>query len=100
MAILLYHRADARAALAISQRAADGEARLPWAGRKGPKLEALERDGVRYTVCRADPSRGGQHGVQLEREGTAIQLQSEELDVEALLALAATLEPVGATPPL
>lgn len=99
LAALLYHRADARAALVISQRAADSAADVAWAGLGPPELEEVERGGVRYTVCRADPARGVQHGVAFEREGTTIQLQSEELDVETLLALATTLEPVGAAPP-
>lgn len=93
---LFYHRADGRGSLIVSQHKAD-EGGFGWPGihPDGPPVEELERDGVRYTVCRADPAQGAGAAATLERDGTAIQLQSPELDVEALLDLAASLRPVG-----
>lgn len=93
---LIYHRADGRGALSLAQRPA-GEGGFGWPGYAPPQLEHLERDGVRYSVCRADPERGSQNAVAFERDGTAIQLQSQELDLDTLLMLAASLEPVRAT---
>jgi outer membrane lipoprotein-sorting protein len=89
---LVYHRSDGQGALVISQRAA-GEGAESWPA-IDPQLEDVERDGVGYTILRGDREHGGS-GVAFEREGTAIQLQSSELDVEVLLELAASLEPVG-----
>jgi outer membrane lipoprotein-sorting protein len=93
---LFYHRADGRGTLVVSQHTA-GEGGFGWPGihPDGPPLEQLEREGIRYTTCRADPGQGAGAAVTLDRDGTAIQLQSPELDVEALLDLAASLRPVG-----
>jgi hypothetical protein len=54
----------------------------------------VERDGVRYTVCYADRERGSHNSLAFDRDGTAIQLQSQELELETLLALAPSLERV------
>ncbi len=92
---LFYHRADGRGSLIVSQHKT-GEGGFGWPGihPDGPLLEELERDGVRYTACRADPTQGSGAALTFERDGTAIQLQSPDLDVEALLDLAASLRPV------
>jgi hypothetical protein len=91
--MLFYHRSDGRQTLILSERAA-GEGAPSWPG-IDPQLEEVERDGVRYTVSRAEPEQGGQAAVAFERDGTAIQAQSGELDVDTLLELAASLEPVS-----
>jgi outer membrane lipoprotein-sorting protein len=91
---LFYHRGDGRGNLIVSQRQADGRG-FPWAGQGPPQLETIERDGVEYTVVHADPDLGGQNGVGFEREGTALYLQSQNFEVEALLELAASLSPVA-----
>jgi outer membrane lipoprotein-sorting protein len=93
---LIYHRADGRCAISLAQRAA-GEGGFGWPGFVQPELGEIERNGVRYTVCRADPERGSQNAVALEREGTAIQLQSQELGIETLIALAGSLERVASS---
>jgi outer membrane lipoprotein-sorting protein len=93
---LIYHRADGRGALSLAQRPAR-EGGFGWPGYAPPELEQLERDGVPYTVCRADPDRGSQNAVAFERDGTAIQLQSQELELETLLELAGSLERVTAS---
>ncbi|HVU78525.1 MAG TPA: hypothetical protein VHC67_13160 [Gaiellaceae bacterium] len=69
---LFYHRADGRAGLILSQRPADGQG-APW----------------------AMPAEDGPNGVGFEREGTALHLQSQELDEETLRALAASLSRVA-----
>lgn len=89
---LLYHRDDGRESIVVSQRPA-GDDRTSWPGLE-PKLEEIERDGVRYTLCHGDPETGGQNAVGFEREGTAVQLQSNELTPERLLELAVSLEPL------
>jgi hypothetical protein len=43
---------------------------------------------------RSDPERGSQNTVALQQDETAIQLQSQELDVDTLIRLAVSLEPV------
>jgi outer membrane lipoprotein-sorting protein len=90
---LVYHRADGRGALVVAQRA-PGEGGFGWAGFAPPELETIERDGITFTVGRADLERGSQNAVAFERDGTAIQLQSQEVAVETLLALAESLRPV------
>ncbi|HJX49394.1 MAG TPA: hypothetical protein VJ375_16255 [Gaiellaceae bacterium] len=93
---LFHHRANGRETFIVSQQKA-GEGGFGWAGiyPDGPPFEELQRDGVDYTVIRGDKQQGNGSAVTLEREGTAIQLQSQELDVETLLDLAASLRPVG-----
>ena len=91
---LVYHRADGRGALSLAQRPA-GEGGFGWAGYGPPELDEVERDSVRYTVCRADPERGSENSLAFEREGTAIQLQSQELELETLLGLAGSLKRVS-----
>ena len=90
---LFYHRSDGRQTIILSERSAD-EGGPSWPGIE-PQLEDVERDGVRYTVSRPEPESGGQYAVAFEREGTAAQLQSGELDIDALLDLAASLERAG-----
>jgi outer membrane lipoprotein-sorting protein len=92
---LFYHRANGRGSIILSQQKT-GEGGFGWPGihPDGPPLEELERDGVHYTACRADPEQGSGAAVTLERDGTALQLQSLELDVEALIELAASLRRV------
>lgn len=94
--MLMYHRADGRGVLVVSQRKT-GEGGFGWSGiyPDGPPFEELERDGVQYMTLRADPEQGNGSSVAFDRDGTAIQLQSRELDVEILLDLAASLRPVG-----
>jgi outer membrane lipoprotein-sorting protein len=92
---LVYHRADGRGALIVAERAV-GEGGFGWAGREPPELETVERDGITFTFAHGDPERGGQNAVRFERGGTAVQLQSQELDVETLLGLAASLRGVPA----
>jgi hypothetical protein len=41
---------------------------------------------------RGDPDQGRQNTVSWERDGTALQLQSAEIDLEALLDLAPTVK--------
>jgi len=91
---LIYHR---RGTLSLAQRPV-GEGGFGWTGYGPPKLEEVGRDGVSYTVCHADGERGSQHTVAFDREGTAIQLQSQELDVETLLGLAASLKRASVSP--
>jgi outer membrane lipoprotein-sorting protein len=92
---LMYHRANARGALVVSQHTA-GEGSAGWTGSYpgGPPLEEVERGGVTYTTIRGDPEQGNGSSVSFDRDGTAIQLQSQELDVETMLELAASLRPV------
>jgi hypothetical protein len=91
---LFYSRADGRGALIVSQRRRTDDEGLRWAGIGPPVLEEIERNGVRYTASRGDPEQGSGSAVTFERDGTAIQLQSQELDVETLLDLAASLRRV------
>ena len=93
--VLFYHRQDGRGTLMVSHRKV-GEGGFGWPGihPDAPVLEELERDGVHYTVFRADPEQGSGSAVTLERDGTAIQLQSQELDADTLLDLAASLRRV------
>ena len=91
---LIYTRADGRGNIILSQRQA-GEGGIAWTGYEPPELQQLERDGTTYTVMRGDPEHGRQHTVAWEHEGTAFQLQSGEVAIEALLGLAATLKPVA-----
>ncbi len=89
---LIYTRSDARASIVLAQRPA-GEGGFGWTSYGGPpSFEEVERGGVTYTVSRADPDRGHQHTVAFERDGTSLQLQSTEIDVETLLELAAALD--------
>jgi outer membrane lipoprotein-sorting protein len=90
---LIYHRADGRGALSLAQRPA-GDGGFGWAGYGPPKLENIERDGVTLSVSRADPERGSHNAVALQRGDTSIQLQSQELDIDTLIQLAVSLEPV------
>jgi len=90
---LVYHRADGRGALILAQRPA-GEGGFGSAGYGPPELETVQHDGLSLTVARADPGSSGQNTVALQRDETAIQLQSQELDVDTLIRLAVSLEPV------
>lgn len=91
--VLIYSRPDARAGISLAQRPADAGG-FGWTGHGPPAVETVERDGVTYTLSSADPDRGRQHTVVLERDGTSLQLQSVELGTEELLELAVSLEPV------
>lgn len=90
---LIYTRPDARASISLAQRPA-GEGGFGWTGYGPPPVEEVERDGTAYTVTRADREQGRQSSVAFERGGTALQLQSGELDADALLDLAASLRRV------
>jgi outer membrane lipoprotein-sorting protein len=92
---LSYHRADGRGSVSLGQRPA-GEESFGWRGLEPHSLETVERGGVELTLARADPDRGSHNGVALERDGTALQLQSQEVDLETLIGLALSLEPVSA----
>jgi outer membrane lipoprotein-sorting protein len=93
---LFYSRADGRQTIAANQRRA-GEGSFGWAGvyPDGPPIEQHERDGVEYSLLRGDPQQGNGASVTFERAGTAIQLQSQEVDADVLLELAVSLRPVG-----
>jgi hypothetical protein len=93
---IFYSRADGRESIAVSQRKVD-ERGFAWPGIHpgGPPLEEVERDGIAYTVLRDDPEQGNGSAVSLVRDGTAVQLQSQELDADTLLELAASLRPVS-----
>jgi outer membrane lipoprotein-sorting protein len=88
---LIYTRADGRGSIVFSQRAA-GEGGISWTGYGPPELGQLERDGISYSVMRGDPDQGRQNTVSWERDGTALQLRSAEIDLEALLDLATTVK--------
>jgi outer membrane lipoprotein-sorting protein len=90
---LIYTRPDARATISLAQRPAGGGG-FGWSGYGPPPLEVVKRDDITYTISRADPEQGRQHTVAFERDGTSLQLQSSEVDVETLLALAVSLEKV------
>lgn len=98
MVHLAYHRADATEHISVSQQP-PGEGGFGWTGYRpeGPELEEVERNGLRYTVCKRDPEYDVPASVMVEREGTAIQLTSTELDEHALLALAESLVPAEGT---
>ena len=66
--------------------------RAPLPRRPGLKTDELERDGVPHTVNRPGPRQGIPSTVVSEREGTAIQLNSQNLDEELLLELAASTQ--------
>lgn len=92
---VFYSRGDGRQSIIVSQRKA-GEGSFGWTGvyPDGPPIEELERDGVEYALLRGDPQQGNGASVSFERDGTAIQLQSQEIDAETLLDLAASLKQV------
>jgi hypothetical protein len=58
-----------------------------------PSLEETERDGIRYVVFDGEPDQGMGAAVRFERDGTAVQLQSQDLAAETLLQLATSLRP-------
>lgn len=91
---LIDDRADGRGTLSLAQRPA-GEGGFGWSGYEPPTLETIQHDGTIYTIVRADPDRGSQNAVAFERDGTAIQLQSADLDSDTLLELAGSLGPVS-----
>jgi outer membrane lipoprotein-sorting protein len=94
---LIYSRADGRGALALIERAAaDARPGVAWTG-SPPETNEVERDGVRYLIAHGNPKRGRENKIVFEREGTGLELQSE-LEVEALLGLAASLQPVHDPP--
>lgn len=95
--VLMYSRGDGRGALLLAQRRAGGGGGFAWTGYGKRAFEELDRDGQTYTISRADPEWGQQNSVAFERDGTSLQLQSAEVDVEALLLLATALEPVSPT---
>ena len=79
--------------LMVTQRPAT-EREPEWvAYGRGLQVEELERDGLSVTVDRPDRRR---HGMPLmvvsQREETAIQVSSANLDEEVLLRLAASME--------
>lgn len=90
---LAYHRSDATHHLMVTQRPA--EAGEPdWVAHGPPSVERdeLERDGVSFTVYRPGRRQGIPLTVVCDREGTAIELSSTNLDEEVLLELAASME--------
>jgi DNA invertase Pin-like site-specific DNA recombinase len=94
---LLYSRSDGRQSLALGeQAAADARRGIGWPGRP-LKTEEVERDGVSYLIGHANPKHDGKNQIVFERDGTGLQLWSE-LEVETLLELAASLQPVQNTP--
>lgn len=90
---LIYSRSDGRESLILAQHAAADDKRgIAWTG-SPPETEEVVRDGFRYLVAPANPTRGNQNQIVFERDGTRLELRSE-LDVETLLTLTATLQPV------
>ncbi len=90
---LAYHRSDATHHLMITER--PSEAREPdWVahGPAGVETDEVERGGLSFTVYRPARHHGMPLTVVFEREGTAIQLNSQNLDEELLLELAASME--------
>ena len=91
--MITYHRADATHHLMVAQRPVT-EREPDWAphARAGIQVEEVERDGHSFTVYRPDRRR---HGIPLtvifERDATAIQLSSANLDEEVLLGLSASM---------
>lgn len=94
MVHLAYQRADAAEHVSLSQRPV-GEGGFGWGGYRleGPELEEIERGGRVYTICKRNPEYDVPASVMFEREGTAIQLSSSEVDQETLLVMAESLEP-------
>lgn len=94
MVHLAYQRADATEHISLSQRRVR-EGGFGWSGYRpeGPELEEIERAGRNYTVCKRYPEYDVPASVVFEREGTAIQLSSSEVDEETLLVMAESLEP-------
>jgi outer membrane lipoprotein-sorting protein len=92
---LHYQRGDGRGSITLAQRPA-GEGGFGWSGLGPPELDTVERDGVELTIARADTERGGRNAVELERDGTAVQLQSQEVELETLIRLALSLERLSA----
>ena len=88
---LFYHRTR-RGSLILTQTSAGRK--LGWPGVE-PKLDEVERDGVVYTTCASDPELGTPAAVGVERDGTAVRLQSDVLGIDELLELASGL---AATP--
>lgn len=89
---LAYHRADATHHLMITERSA--EASEPgWTADGPPDVaqDEVERDGVSFAIYRPGPRYGIPLTVVFERDGTAIQASSQNLDEETLLELAASM---------
>ncbi|CAN5823103.1 hypothetical protein BH20ACT14_BH20ACT14_10570 [soil metagenome] len=89
---LAYHRSDATHHLMITERPA--KAREPdWVayGPHGVETDEVERNGVSFTVYRPERRQGIPLTAVFEREGTAIQLSSENLDEDVLLEVAASM---------
>jgi outer membrane lipoprotein-sorting protein len=91
---LAYHRADATHHVMVTERAAT-EREPAWVryARAGLQVEELEREGRLLTVYRPERRR---HGIPLtvvvDRDGTALELSSANLEEEVLLRLAASME--------
>jgi outer membrane lipoprotein-sorting protein len=90
---ITYMREDAQQHLSLTERPADRERDPDFSEELfGEGVEEVSRDGTRYRVRRGDADLFGPPTMlQFEREGTTIHLQSQELDVEALVGLAAEL---------
>jgi outer membrane lipoprotein-sorting protein len=90
---ITYMREDAQQQLALTERAT-AQADEPELSEElfGPDVEEVDRNGTRYRVARGegDPF-GPPTMVELEREGTTIQLLSQELDADVLVGLASEL---------
>jgi outer membrane lipoprotein-sorting protein len=94
-AALFYSRSDGRGTVIVSQHEAGAEGTFGWPGVRADEasLEEIERDGIRYVVFRGAPDQDMGSAVRLERDGTAVQLQSQDLPAETLLELATSLRP-------
>jgi hypothetical protein len=87
-----YIRVDAREHIQLHQTGPREETEL-WPRDAEP--DSVERDGTRYQVLRGSGSQFGQPSIVVfTREGTRITLSSSEVDPEALLELATSLEAV------
>jgi outer membrane lipoprotein-sorting protein len=92
---LFYSRSDGRGTVIVSQHDAGAEGAFGWPGVRADEasLEETERDGIRYVVFRGEPDQDMGSAVRLERDGTAVQLQSQDVAAETLLELATSLRP-------
>ncbi|MGH2988999.1 MAG: hypothetical protein ACRDMY_03885 [Gaiellaceae bacterium] len=94
---LAYHRADATHHLMVAQRPA-GRHEPDWApyAPEDLRVEKVERGDLSFTIYRPERKRQGiPLTVIFEREATAIELSSTNVDEEVLLRLAASMERVG-----
>lgn len=87
---LSYHRSDAAHSFAINQQAAAA----PDLFTTADEADEIEHDGVTMALVR--PTERHPLGVvRLKREGTSIEITSDNLDIEKLLEIATSLRPIS-----